>query len=384
MATAIQDSANSGQYASNYVYPTTPNFTKSNDFLKELANGSTNRLSSAGRSRSGQSSQKSSRRGSLGAFNPEEHSFFDFEVQSGAASPFQDQFPTPGASNVPSWAVDSKFNQPLSPPDSAILPFQDWAYEYQNSVPGNILTDIQTSKTFREQYGQVTPPDDDAESLFDNQLREQTKQKECEPLLPPLKKRQRSGHTSSKTTVADQPPPKRTRKYAARLSSSSNSNPASPPDVRRSKFLERNRVAASKCRQKKKEWTQNLETRARELQKNNNNLRIMIQSLHEELFTLKEQCAEHSDCGCEAIQQIMKDSTHDKDDFVKQEHVSPVGSAPHSRGGSVDASISSDHCDEEASRVKEIVDDEHTLEALLTCSIKHDTSEEGIAHQVHG
>ena len=385
MATAIQDTANSGPYGSSSMYPAAAlNLATNNDFLGAFDNGSTNRQSSNAQPHSSQSSQKTSRRGSIGAFNPDDPSFLDFEVQSGAGSPFQDRFPPPEASSVPGWATDTKFSLPLSPPDSASFPFSGWSYNYQDNTPGNFLTDIQTNKNFREQYGQVTPPDEDVESLFDDQLREQAKQKESESLSSPLKRRKRSRDTASKSAGVDQTPPKRTRKYAARLSGSSNSDPSNPPDVRRSKFLERNRVAASKCRQKKKEWTQNLEARARDLQKNNSSLRMMIQSLHEELFTLKEQCTEHSDCSCRDIQEIMKESNHNRDDFIKREPISPVGTAPHSRAGSVDTSNPSDHDVERSHTAREVANDEHTLEALLTSSIRHDTSEEGTAQQIHG
>ena len=76
-------------------------------------------------------------------------------------------------------------------------------------------------------------------------------------------------------------------------------------DQKRNKFLERNRVAASKCRQKKKEWTSNLESRARTLQNERNQLSLMASSLKEEVLWLKGELLKHSTCDCERIRHYL-------------------------------------------------------------------------------
>lgn len=72
-------------------------------------------------------------------------------------------------------------------------------------------------------------------------------------------------------------------------------------DQKRRKFLERNRVAASKCRQKKKQWMQELETNARKAQSDSKHLHGMVGILREELLRLKGELLKHSSCGCEQI-----------------------------------------------------------------------------------
>lgn len=198
------------------------------------------------------------------------------------------------------------------------------------------------------------------------------------------RKRNSTNHDSS-----NQSSPKRTRKYAARRSNNTN-DPSKPEDVKRSKFLERNRVAASKCRQKKKEWTQNLENRARELQKNNNQLRMVVDSCRQEILFLKGELLKHSQCDCESIQSFIKsgihnfaDDKHEEDPFKLD---SPIESMPSSRQGSTDAETDRKDIDSKPPiaelKSTPIATDDNALEALLTSSMNLDMMNASVASQV--
>ncbi|PKX97596.1 bZIP transcription factor atfB [Aspergillus novofumigatus IBT 16806] len=71
--------------------------------------------------------------------------------------------------------------------------------------------------------------------------------------------------------------------------------------AKREKFLERNRLAASKCRQKKKEHTQLLETRYREQSDKKEQLVSEIARLRSEILGLKNEVLKHAQCGDEPI-----------------------------------------------------------------------------------
>jgi bZIP transcription factor len=104
-----------------------------------------------------------------------------------------------------------------------------------------------------------------------------------------------------------QPAPKKGRGGIKSRSSKAQEEVKSEYDeAKREKFLERNRVAASKCRQKKKEWTSQLEGRARELTKDRHVLTATVAMLKNELLELKCKCLEHSDCQCGLIQDYLK------------------------------------------------------------------------------
>ena len=72
-------------------------------------------------------------------------------------------------------------------------------------------------------------------------------------------------------------------------------------EAKRRRFLERNRVAASKCRQKKKEWMQNLEETARTAQSNSKYLQAAVVQLKDELLLLKQELLKHHGCDCTKI-----------------------------------------------------------------------------------
>lgn len=55
------------------------------------------------------------------------------------------------------------------------------------------------------------------------------------------------------------------------------------PDERRRKFLERNRAAATRCRQKRKVWVMSLEKKAEELTQTNMQLQVRAPSLPQAL-----------------------------------------------------------------------------------------------------
>ncbi|XP_060070984.1 cyclic AMP-dependent transcription factor ATF-2-like [Ylistrum balloti] len=68
-------------------------------------------------------------------------------------------------------------------------------------------------------------------------------------------------------------------------------------DDRRVKFLERNRAAAARCRQKRKHWITNLERKGDELQMVNNRLMSEVNGLKSEVAQLKTLLLAHKDCS---------------------------------------------------------------------------------------
>ena len=65
---------------------------------------------------------------------------------------------------------------------------------------------------------------------------------------------------------------------------------------RRDKFLERNRIAASKCRQRKKEWVSGLEEAKNGLETQNSQLQMEYNGLLGEVSRMKNQIMAHASC----------------------------------------------------------------------------------------
>jgi len=65
---------------------------------------------------------------------------------------------------------------------------------------------------------------------------------------------------------------------------------------KRKNFLERNRQAALKCRQRKKQWLNSLQSKVEYLTTDNETLTATIQQLREEIGTLRNILMSHKDC----------------------------------------------------------------------------------------
>ncbi|KAI4288477.1 MAG: hypothetical protein L6R35_002260 [Caloplaca aegaea] len=299
-------------------------------------------------------------------------SFFDFEPQLESGTHYPPHFASLADTDLtPGWSAIAA--QIPSPPDSATSPSSSWPpFPLQQQRPvHNILTDIYPDT--RVHAGQNTPPDDDAPNLFT--LADQLPQDPIHAVtqvVPANTRKQKPESAGPNTSTI-----KRSRKYGRSANSQKGGPTSSAEEVRRHKFLERNRVAASKCRQKKKEWTQNLESRARELQKENRSVRIMLDSLRDEMLFLKGEMLKHSNCSCEHIQGWVKSSAASRDlsPIIKSEQ-SPVNSAPTTRRGSVSSFTSPE---KDAPRRRSKSPGTRKLEGLLLDNLVHDTSDKGIA-----
>ncbi|GAP84575.1 putative bzip transcription factor [Rosellinia necatrix] len=67
-------------------------------------------------------------------------------------------------------------------------------------------------------------------------------------------------------------------------------------EEKRKNFLERNRVAALKCRQRKKQWLANLQSKVEMFSQENDSLTTQILQLREEVVNLKTLLLAHKDC----------------------------------------------------------------------------------------
>ncbi|KAH7169683.1 uncharacterized protein B0J16DRAFT_393472 [Fusarium flagelliforme] len=76
------------------------------------------------------------------------------------------------------------------------------------------------------------------------------------------------------------------------------------------RVLERNRVAAARCRERKRDEQEALETELEEAETRHRELSAYCRVLKDEAFMLKSEILEHSSCGCEMIQRYIKDAAH--------------------------------------------------------------------------
>ncbi|XP_061579476.1 cyclic AMP-dependent transcription factor ATF-2 isoform X2 [Cololabis saira] len=90
------------------------------------------------------------------------------------------------------------------------------------------------------------------------------------------------------------------------------------PDEKRRKFLERNRAAASRCRQKRKVWVQSLEKKAEDLNSMNGSLQSEVTLLRNEVAQLKQLLLAHKDCPVTAMQKKSGYHISDKEESCEE------------------------------------------------------------------
>lgn len=78
-----------------------------------------------------------------------------------------------------------------------------------------------------------------------------------------------------------------------------------PKDPRRRRILERNRIAATKCRLRKRDEASALASREQAMEDQNRYLSSCFDSLTAEIYHLKTQLLRHTDCGCVLIQKYI-------------------------------------------------------------------------------
>ncbi|ORE01709.1 hypothetical protein BCV72DRAFT_67849 [Rhizopus microsporus var. microsporus] len=96
---------------------------------------------------------------------------------------------------------------------------------------------------------------------------------------------------STKDTEPDEEDVSGTKKTRSKSSSK-----AVEDDEKRKNFLERNRIAALKCRQRKKQWLNNLQAKVEFLTSDNERLQLQSESLKEEIVNLKTLLLAHKEC----------------------------------------------------------------------------------------
>ncbi|KAH7113090.1 hypothetical protein EDB81DRAFT_670488 [Dactylonectria macrodidyma] len=99
--------------------------------------------------------------------------------------------------------------------------------------------------------------------------------------------------------------PKEPLKACWRQKGKSNDDEDLPRDPRRRRNLERNRIAATKCRLRKREEASALASREQAMEDQNQYLSICFDQLTSEIYHLKTQLLQHTDCNCVLIQKYI-------------------------------------------------------------------------------
>jgi hypothetical protein len=180
-------------------------------------------------------------------------------------------------------------------------------------------------------HGEVTPPTDESRSPEDKDNASKSKSNASRQKPSSSKKRKfepeievKSERDPSQSHSVESPD------SGYDMAPSGNGGPS---DHKRKKFLERNRLAASKCRQKKKEWASNLEEQARYQAQENKLLRASVAQLRDECLYLKNfLLSTHSGCQCVGVKNYLMKEAQLSQQVAGMGGVMPIANLVHHPG----------------------------------------------------
>lgn len=153
---------------------------------------------------------------------------------------------------------------------------------------------VQQRGSAKQQFGQITPPDDSMSEF-------PPKPTAAETAVAEAAERARTDKSERARNAANQ----RHAKTKKMRKDSQESNPVDSDDgegetgEKKEKYREKNRLAAAKCRAKKKENIEDIDVKHRKLSAMNSSLKKQVQDLRGELTGLRTHALNHQDCNCQ-------------------------------------------------------------------------------------
>ncbi|KAI9359044.1 hypothetical protein BD770DRAFT_409866 [Pilaira anomala] len=163
-----------------------------------------------------------------------------------------------------------------------------------------IWADIQQSMYFTHNYFNDNSNNNRNSSPTSTDMQPNRALKQQSSLIVPTlyNKNVRTGSMSSSTEDEDESTSSSGRKNLKRKASSSvdRNEDEGNTDEKRKNFLERNRQAALKCRQRKKQWLNSLQERVEYLANDNEQLQLQANVMRDEVLSLRSLLMVHKDC----------------------------------------------------------------------------------------
>lgn len=172
---------------------------------------------------------------------------------------------------------------------SPVMPYEDFSYSDQVCDP-SLLANKTAAPTRSKVSEPLTPASFGARASVST--------KSSSNSIPSLQETQSKQRARKSSREGSEPPKKRARqKQSKPVKQESENEEEDESSEKRKKFLEKNRIAASKCREKKKKWVHELEYNKSQLERHNMDLRLEHRSLINELNQTKSMLMSHADCN---------------------------------------------------------------------------------------
>ncbi|KAK7533485.1 hypothetical protein IWX49DRAFT_314262 [Phyllosticta citricarpa] len=151
--------------------------------------------------------------------------------------------------------------------------------------------------TAREQHGQYTPDSDNTPKRDTQPRRLQRHTSESQPQGADQDERVKDNSKKPRATSGATSSAGSSKRGSRKSSTADSSGGLDTEDAsKREQFLERNRKAAHKCRQKKKDWEVSLDESYRGMAAQHRMLQAEVDVLNSQVFALKNLVFQHSNC----------------------------------------------------------------------------------------
>lgn len=161
----------------------------------------------------------------------------------------------------------------------------------------------------------------------------ENKEQETKPASKPEpKKRTRKAPKKAPSPI---PPGKEAQDEKDSREQTAEQDGLSPSGPVRTKVLERNRVAATKCRSRKRSEASTLAQCEQEMEDRNRQLSATFEELRHEIYILKTQLLQHNNCNCVLIQKYIANEAKKSVDKLVGDGVSSTGTAMPVERGSI-------------------------------------------------
>lgn len=321
----------------------------------------------------------------------------------------------------PSWANDAYFSMSDANDRSASDKWPNYSNTPTFSPSAMTIPPALLSTSSVERFGQITPPEEHSpahlqsnkaqregsislediqnEALFpDHQVQAlQNYQSPKDQVAEPSAKRRRtSRQPSTKASAPSQPEGQTHTQTQAQAQSLPAPQEGQPPKRKRGRpkstpqmvehytadgfpfqvssarqsHLEKNRVAAHKCRLRKKDYINSLEGRAREFSAKNKALKENVAMLREEVLELKNEVLRHAGCGFWAVDEYLARCAGDllgmeppgatPNTHNTRPNLSPVMTSPSLDSDQMRRNTSTESPDMQGSPVESLEDDDYS------------------------
>lgn len=249
---------------------------------------------------------------SANSFTPVQDDDFGFDppaIKAGSLNNYQVYSP-PTDLSLPDWP-DFQREDDLKP--STEMPLNLDAYEmdkFINSTLPNPTTAV-------ARFGQMTPPRSNSAASTDS-VKFEEKALSPKSMAPEAPRRKRSKAQPKEEAPAPGTSttntPGRKRKSSKKASVSERSE--SPEEQKRKQSLEKNRLAAAKCRMNKKEKTEQLQRDSHDKAVQNAYLKDQVMRMKDEIQQMNAILLAHANCeGCKSPEEIQAHLSHLGNDF---------------------------------------------------------------------